>query len=229
MPQPDRPRDRGHRPARRGGRAVHDRRAAATPTRSRPRWSGSATARTLLMPLGDMHGIGPGNPVTATGRPFRVPVGASCSDACSTASAGRSTAGQPETLERRPTTAAPPSPLSRTRITERLSLGVRALDGFVPCGTRPAARHLRRLGRRQVDAARDDRARDVGGRERDLPRRRARPRGARVRRARPRRRPRALGRRRRHVGRARARADQGRARRDDDRRVVPRPRATTCC
>ena len=31
--------------------------------------------RTLLMPLGELHGIGPGNVVTATGEPVRVPVG----------------------------------------------------------------------------------------------------------------------------------------------------------
>jgi flagellum-specific ATP synthase len=90
----------------------------------------------LLMPLGSMHGIGPGNPVTATGQPFRVGVG---SDLLGRVldGLGRPIDGldEPQTDELRPTTAAPPQPLSRTRITERLSLGVRALDGFVPCGT----------------------------------------------------------------------------------------------
>ena len=31
--------------------------------------------RTLLMPLGELHGIGPGTSVHPTGRPFRVAVG----------------------------------------------------------------------------------------------------------------------------------------------------------
>ena len=112
----------------------------------------------LLMPLGSMHGIGPGNPVTATGQPFRVGVGDDLLGRVLDG-LGRPIDGldEPQTDELRPTTAAPPQPLSRTRITERLSLGVRALDGFVPCGTGPAARHLLRLGRRQVVAARDDR------------------------------------------------------------------------
>ena len=51
---------------------------------------------------------------------------------------------------------------------------------------RPAARHLRRLGRGQVVADGHDRPLDRGRRERDLPGRRARPRGARVHRPQPR-------------------------------------------
>jgi len=90
----------------------------------------------LLMPLGSMHGIGPGNPVSATGRPFRVGVGAALLGRVLDG-LGRPIDGldEPQVDEHRTTIAAPPPPLSRTRITERLSLGVRALDGFVPCGT----------------------------------------------------------------------------------------------
>ena len=36
---------------------------------------GFRAGRTLLMPLGEIHGIGPGHAVTATGQPARVPVG----------------------------------------------------------------------------------------------------------------------------------------------------------
>jgi flagellum-specific ATP synthase len=91
---------------------------------------------TLLMPLGEMHGIGPGNPVSATGKPFRLPVGEEL--------LGRVLDGlgrpidsmePPEADEYRSTIAPPPSAMQRTRITNRLSLGVRALDGFVPCGS----------------------------------------------------------------------------------------------
>jgi flagellum-specific ATP synthase len=91
---------------------------------------------TLLMPFGSLQGIGPGNPVTASGEPFLLPVGEDL--------LGRVLDGlgrpidelpPPHTDELRSTVALPPSPLRRTRITERLSLGVRALDGFAPCGT----------------------------------------------------------------------------------------------
>ena len=91
---------------------------------------------TLLMPLGDMHGIGPGNPVSATGKPFLAPVGEQL--------LGRVLDGlgrplddlpAPAIFERRATSAPPPRPLSRRRIVRRLSLGVRALDTLVPCGT----------------------------------------------------------------------------------------------
>jgi flagellum-specific ATP synthase len=97
---------------------------------------GFRSGRTLLMPLGDMHGIGPGSPVAASGRPFGVAVGEQL--------LGRVLDGlgrplddvpQPVATERRPTMAAPPSPLGRQRIDKRLSLGVRALDTLVPCGS----------------------------------------------------------------------------------------------
>jgi flagellum-specific ATP synthase len=91
---------------------------------------------TLLMPLGEMHGIGPGNSVSATGKPFRLPVGEELLGRVLDG-LGRPLDGlpAPETGEFRSTFAAPPSPLQRARISQRLSLGVRALDGFVPCGT----------------------------------------------------------------------------------------------
>jgi flagellum-specific ATP synthase len=91
---------------------------------------------TLLMPFGSLQGIGPGNPVTASGEPFLLPVGEDL--------LGRVIDGlgrpidelpPPRTEELRSTVAMPPPPLKRSRITERLSLGVRALDGFAPCGT----------------------------------------------------------------------------------------------
>lgn len=91
-------------------------------------------SRTLLMPLGEMHGIGPGKPVSATGEPFRIPVG--------DALLGRVIDGFGQPLDgsaldlsaRRSTSAPPPDPLQRPRIERRLALGVRTLDAFVPCG-----------------------------------------------------------------------------------------------
>jgi flagellum-specific ATP synthase len=96
---------------------------------------GFRAGRTLLMPLGEIHGIGPGHAVVATGRPVRVPVGDEL--------LGRviDGLGRPiDDLERelpssaRSTQAPPPASLARPRITQRVSLGVRALDALVPCG-----------------------------------------------------------------------------------------------
>ena len=92
--------------------------------------------RTLLMPLGELHGIGPGTTVRPTGSPFRVAVGE--------ALLGRVLDGLGAPLDGldppstgtglRDAMASPPDALSRPRITERVGLGVRALDTLVPCG-----------------------------------------------------------------------------------------------
>jgi flagellum-specific ATP synthase len=99
---------------------------------------GFRAGRTLLMALGDATGIGPGARVTASGRPFRVEVSDSL--------LGRSLDGLGRPLDglgpiadtplvrTRAAQASPPDPLTRPRIDERVSLGVRALDALVPCG-----------------------------------------------------------------------------------------------
>jgi flagellum-specific ATP synthase len=96
---------------------------------------GFRDGRTLLMPLGEMRGIGPGNTVSATGRPFRLSVGPGLLgrvlDGLGRPIDG---AGEPQGGELRAITAPPPAPLERTRIDRRLDLGVRALDTLVPCG-----------------------------------------------------------------------------------------------
>ncbi len=101
---------------------------------------GFREGRTLLMPLGELQGIGPGTKVLPTGAPFRVPVGphllgrildglgAPLDGLGDVAGEGREGAG------RRSTVAPPPSALRRPRIRERVALGVRALDSLVPCG-----------------------------------------------------------------------------------------------
>ncbi|HEY6780288.1 MAG TPA: EscN/YscN/HrcN family type III secretion system ATPase, partial [Thermoleophilaceae bacterium] len=90
---------------------------------------------TLLMPLGEMQGIGPGKTVTATGEPLRVTVGdgllGRMVDGLGRPIDGK---GGPRDVTPRATVGRPPDPLSRPRITERIGLGVRALDGLVPCG-----------------------------------------------------------------------------------------------
>ncbi|HEX4731976.1 MAG TPA: FliI/YscN family ATPase [Solirubrobacterales bacterium] len=95
---------------------------------------GFRDSRTLLMPLGEMSGIGPGKPVTAEGEAFRVPVGEALLGQVVDAF-GRPLDGS--TLApsgSRSAAAEPPEPLGRPRIEKRLALGVRALDAFIPCG-----------------------------------------------------------------------------------------------
>jgi flagellum-specific ATP synthase len=96
---------------------------------------GFRAGRTLLMALGDATGIGPGARVTGSGQPFSVDV--------SDALLGRALDGLGRPLDGkgpienpqwRAAEASPPDPLSRPRITDRVSLGVRALDALVPCG-----------------------------------------------------------------------------------------------
>ncbi|MGN6869793.1 MAG: FliI/YscN family ATPase [Solirubrobacteraceae bacterium] len=91
--------------------------------------------RTLLMPLGELHGIGPGTSVFPTGSPFRVAVGepllGRVIDGLGNPLDGF---GVPSDVSWRSTEGAPPDPMSRPRITDRVSLGVRALDTLVPCG-----------------------------------------------------------------------------------------------
>jgi flagellum-specific ATP synthase len=95
---------------------------------------GFRDGRTLLMPLGELHGIGPGTRVLATGAPFRVAVGPGL--------LGRVIDGLGVPVDEQPapsgversTIAPPPSALARPRISERVGLGVRALDSLVPCG-----------------------------------------------------------------------------------------------
>jgi flagellum-specific ATP synthase len=96
---------------------------------------GFREGRTLLMPLGEVTGIAPGNPVRASGGPFRVPVGDNLLGRVLDG-LGRPIDGGPalHTARLRSTSAAPPDPMRRTRISERLSLGVRVLDTLIPCG-----------------------------------------------------------------------------------------------
>lgn len=91
--------------------------------------------RILLMPLGDMRGIGPGSLITMTGRVASIPVGPGL--------LGRILDGLGRPLdekgavlatERYPLHAAPPNPLRRARIRTPLDLGIRAINGFLTCG-----------------------------------------------------------------------------------------------
>jgi flagellum-specific ATP synthase len=91
--------------------------------------------RMLLMPLGELQGIGPGSLLVPTGRDFQVPVGR--------ALMGRVLDGLGRPLDDKgplgaeaqvPVHREPPDPLSRHRITEALSTGVRSIDGLLTMG-----------------------------------------------------------------------------------------------
>lgn len=89
----------------------------------------------LLMPLGDMEGIGPGSVVMATGDTLRVPVGQGM--------LGRVLNGLGVPMDGLgplkfnnlfPVTNSPPNPLKRKRITEVIELGIKSVDGLLTCG-----------------------------------------------------------------------------------------------
>ena len=96
---------------------------------------GFRAGRTLLMPLGELQGVGPGDRVTATDRRLSVPIGDGLLGRVLDGLGRPMDGGAPlDDLPQRPVTGAPPPPLQRPRIGDRVSLGVRALDAMVPCG-----------------------------------------------------------------------------------------------
>lgn len=91
--------------------------------------------RVLLMPLGEMQGIGPGSLITMTGQVAHLPVGPGLLGRILDG-LGRplDEKGPIPYLERYPLHAAPPNPLQRARIRTPLDLGIRAINGFLTCG-----------------------------------------------------------------------------------------------
>lgn len=91
--------------------------------------------KVLLMPLGDMEGIGPGSKVEALGTTMEVKVGddllGRVLDGLGNPIDGK---GPLNTSKSYPVMASPPNPLLRTKIEEPLSLGVKAIDGLLTCG-----------------------------------------------------------------------------------------------
>lgn len=91
----------------------------------------------LLMPLGGLEGIGPGNDVIPSGDCLKVPVGEELlgrvldglGDPKDT-----ETKGPLECKEFYPVHNAPPDPLKRRRITQPISVGVKAIDSMLTTG-----------------------------------------------------------------------------------------------
>lgn len=91
--------------------------------------------RVLLMPLGDMRGIGPASRITMTGQVASLAVGSGLLgrilDGCGDPIDGK---GALKTSHSYPLHTAAPNPLKRARIQDPLDLGVRAINGFLTCG-----------------------------------------------------------------------------------------------
>ncbi|MGZ4163606.1 MAG: flagellar protein export ATPase FliI [Tumebacillaceae bacterium] len=89
----------------------------------------------LLMPLGDLGAIGPGNDVVATGSSLQIPVGphllGRILDGLGQPIDGKGPLECPHTY---PANQNPPNPLTRKRINQPLSVGVRCIDGLLTVG-----------------------------------------------------------------------------------------------
>ncbi|MBM7623522.1 flagellar protein export ATPase FliI [Sporohalobacter salinus] len=89
----------------------------------------------LLMPLGEMGGIGPGCKVEATNEPFKVKVGDELLGHVLDGLGNPLTDLDLNKLHREyAVNNTPPDPLKRQRITEPLSVGIRSIDGLLTCG-----------------------------------------------------------------------------------------------
>ena len=89
----------------------------------------------LLMPLGEMTGIGPGSTVISSGDFLKVNVGDSLVgrilDGLGNPIDGK---GQLNTNSFYPVFNTPPNPLHRKKIREILPIGIKSMDGFLTCG-----------------------------------------------------------------------------------------------
>lgn len=89
----------------------------------------------LLMPLGDMEGVGPGSTVVATGNLLEVEVGDELLGRVLDGLGKPMDDGEELNLNiKYPVNNTPPNPLARKRIDSPLPLGVKAMDGMLTCG-----------------------------------------------------------------------------------------------
>ncbi|RKD34435.1 flagellar protein export ATPase FliI [Thermohalobacter berrensis] len=89
----------------------------------------------LLMPLGEMEGIGPGSKVVASGYSLKVNVSHNLVgrilDGLGNPIDGK---GPLKNVTYYPVSNTPPNPLERKKIKEILPLGIKAIDGLLTCG-----------------------------------------------------------------------------------------------
>lgn len=96
---------------------------------------GFREGKVMLMPIGDMQGIGPGCEVIAAQKTLQVKVGDELLGRVLDG-LGNPIDGKGEIMSKieYPLQAPPPPPLARPRITESLYVGVRAIDGLMTLG-----------------------------------------------------------------------------------------------
>lgn len=91
--------------------------------------------KALLMPLGDLRGLGPGSLIRVVRDSATVKVGANLLGRVIDAMEVPQDGHPPPTLtEERSLYALPPGPMQRKNITETLDLGIRAINGLLTCG-----------------------------------------------------------------------------------------------
>lgn len=96
---------------------------------------GFSEDKVLLMPLGDMGGIGHGCEVIPSGRSLSIPVGEALLGRVVDGLGRPIDGGPPISYEKYvPLENPPPNPLKRKRIKEPISVGVRAIDGILTFG-----------------------------------------------------------------------------------------------
>ena len=97
---------------------------------------GFREGKLLLMPLGDMAGIEPGSKIVAGGKSLGVRVGdellGRVLDGLGNPMDGK---GPIHAVAEYPVSSSPPCPLARPRLMHPLTLGVRAIDGLLTCGS----------------------------------------------------------------------------------------------
>ncbi len=88
----------------------------------------------MLVPFGAIEGIGPDDPVRATGRAHEIVAGEALLGRVLDGLGQPIDGGPPLRGERWPVMRAPPDPMSRARIARPLALGIRAMDALLTTG-----------------------------------------------------------------------------------------------
>jgi flagellum-specific ATP synthase len=91
--------------------------------------------KVLMMPLGELAGIGAGSEVQSLGKPLEIGLSRGLLGRILDGLGRPLDDGPPISFERHcAVTGSPPDPLRRSRITEPLTMGIRAIDGLLTCG-----------------------------------------------------------------------------------------------
>jgi flagellum-specific ATP synthase len=89
----------------------------------------------LLMPLGELYGVGPGSEVIASGEPFTIPVGPGLKGRIIDGFGNPIDGKGPIFYEKRMATQnAPLKPLQRTRILQSIATGIKSIDALLTLG-----------------------------------------------------------------------------------------------